>query len=98
MFEQICLKFRPNVSTKCFDKIVGAQTMCFYVYFNILSKDVGFVWYLAEHFVEHLVGRFVAHFVGSSRQPRVANLPAGPYGIMAARMGARCPPKRSVRQ
>ena len=98
MFDKMCLMFRQNVSTKCFDKISGAQTMCFYVYFNILSKDVGLVGYLAEHFVGHLIERFVAHFVGSSRQPRVANNPAGPYGLMAARTGARCPPKRSVRQ
>ena len=98
MFDNMCLKFRQHGSTKCFDKIFGAQTMCFYVYFNILSKELGLVGYFAGHFVEHFVGRFVAHFVGSSRQPRVANNPAGPYGLMAIRTGARCPPKRSVRQ
>ena len=98
MFDKMCLEFRQNVSTKCFDKIFGAQTMCFYVYFNILSKELGLVGYFAGHFVEHFVGRFVAHFVGSSRQPRVANNPAGPYGLMAIRTGARCPPERSVRQ
>ena len=98
MFDKMCLEFRQNVSTKCFDKIFGAQTMCFYVYLNISSKDVGLVGFFAGHFVEHFVERFVAHFVGSSRQPRVANNPAGPYGLMAARTGTRCSPKRSVRQ
>ena len=72
--------------------------MCYYVYFNLLSKDVGLVGYTAEHFVGHFVERFVAYFVGSSRQLRVANNPAEQYGSMAVRTGARCPPKRSVRQ
>ena len=78
MFDKLPSNFRQNVSTKCFDKILGPKTMCFHAFSDILSKVRLSCHTFSCTFVGILSGILLAQLNSTKCSAQGAHTPNGP--------------------